>query len=45
MRYVKDEGELNQEYDGLNIFVIGHEVMTLTEVSLVEKIVTGRVDY
>jgi hypothetical protein len=44
MRYVKDKGELNQECDGLNIFVIGHEVMTLTEVRI-EMIVTGRVDY
>jgi hypothetical protein len=41
---MKNEGELNHEYDGLNTFVIGREVNTLTEESLVEKIVTGRKD-
>jgi hypothetical protein len=30
MRYMGDKGELNQECNGLNAFVIGREVKTLT---------------
>jgi hypothetical protein len=37
---MKDKGDLNHEHYDLSTFVIGSEVKTLTEVSLVEKIVT-----
>jgi hypothetical protein len=39
---MKVDGELNHEYSGLNIYVIDCEVKSLTEVILVEKIVSGR---
>jgi hypothetical protein len=42
---MKVDGELNHEYSGLNTYVIDCEVKSLTEVNLVEKIVTRREGY